>query len=143
MATVKRRACSKCGKNRAEKFYVSARGRVCSFCRKGRTRDYNKDERLQETYGITLDEWQQILDLQGGVCAICLGKRVNYDTDHDHGLEKAGVEKRHTVRGLLCKRCNRRLLPACLDRIDILQRAISYLLNPPAEDVLSWAEDDS
>ena len=126
--SVKRRACTKCGKNRATKFYVSDRGRVCSFCRRRRTQHASRDVRLMESYGITEADYQALLQAQGGVCAICQGKRPgNLDVDHDHALEKAGLPPRECVRGLLCKRCNRRLLPAAGDSISRLFCAIEYL----------------
>ena len=122
------RVCRKCGRNRDAKFYVGVRGKTCATCRRTRTRGASKDVRLQETYGITLDEWQAILAAQGGGCAICGGKRPTYDTDHDHAFERAGFPPRETVRGILCRRCNRRLLPACKDDPDILGLAIKYLI---------------
>lgn len=135
MAVV-RRQCEKCGKNRAEKFYVSDRGRVCSFCRRQRTRFASRETRLMEQYGITLDEYDAILASQDGKCGICKTKRpYNLDVDHDHKLEKRllalGLEprlaRRFSIRGLLCKRCNRRLLPSCTDSVVVLQSAIDYL----------------
>ena len=100
---------------------------------------------MQATYGITLDEWHMLLRLQGGCCAICKGKRKQYDVDHDHKMEKllrdAGIPDltatRMSVRGLLCKRCNRRLLPASLDSQDILDSAKAYLSSPPAQETLT------
>jgi hypothetical protein len=141
---VKRRKCSRCGVNRHPKFFVSDRGRVCSQCRRTRTRSASKDQRLQQEYGITLGEWNAILDAQGGVCAICEGTRSSFDTDHDHQIERALVAqgvaplmaRRMSIRGLLCKRCNRRLLPAAQDSEGRLLAAIHYLDNWPAFDVL-------
>lgn len=94
-------------------------------------------------------EWQALLQAQGGVCAICKGKRPTYDVDHDHKLEKAlremGVDPllatRMSVRGLLCKRCNRRLLPASLDSDVILTAAMDYLGTPPAQSILTGSLD--
>jgi hypothetical protein len=135
---MKRRPCAKCGRNRAEKFYVSPRGRVCSTCRKRRTQHASRDVRLQEAYGITQQDYDAILAIQDGVCAICQGRRRgNLDVDHDHALEKLGVPPRDCVRGLLCRRCNRRLLPAATDKVANLYRAIDYLTFPPAQAVLS------
>jgi len=65
--------------------------------------------------------------------------------DHDHKLEKLLIESgidpidaaRMSVRGLLCKRCNRRLLPAATDKQEVLARAITYLDDPPAKAHLS------
>jgi recombination endonuclease VII len=85
-----------------------------------------------DSYGITEADYEAILEAQGGVCAICQSPRpYRLDVDHDHALERSGTAARGCVRGLLCKRCNRRLLPAAQDRIEILERAIAYLGNPP------------
>lgn len=133
----KRRPCQKCKRNRAERFYVSERGRVCSTCRKKRTQFASRDVRLMEKYQITQEEYELLLESQGGGCAICKGKRSgNLDVDHDHAKERAGEPVRSTVRGLLCRRCNRRLLPGCTDSVVVLNNAIAYLQHPPAQDIL-------
>lgn len=118
------RYCGKCQRNRQAKFF-KPKGRVCAPCQRKRTNLASRDQRLQETYGITQEQYEQIVAHQGGVCGICGGKRPgNYDVDHDH---KSGL-----VRGALCRRCNRRLLPASKDTIAILEAAIRYLQDPPA-----------
>jgi hypothetical protein len=132
------RRCSKCGRNRNEKFFVSARGRVCVSCRRGRVALANRAVRLEETYGLTQDDYAKLLAAQAGACAICGGKRpYNLDIDHDHALERAGLPPRETVRGALCRQCNRRILRSCRDSVEILEAAIRYLKNPPARRVLS------
>lgn len=138
--TEHRRPCSKCNKNRAERFFVSPRGRVCLPCQNGRVKLATRGTRLEETYGITEDEYRQLLAAQNGGCAICAGKRTgNLDVDHDHALEKLGRPKRECVRGLLCRRCNRRLLPASTDSRAVLLAALRYLEFPPAQAVLRAA----
>lgn len=57
--------------------------------------------KILRAYGLTLDDYDKLLALQGGVCAICLcppkpGKAFNVDHCHETGA----------VRGLLCFRCN-------------------------------------
>lgn len=90
-----------------------------------------------DTYGITEAEYGAILEAQGNACAICRSARpYRLDVDHDHGLERAGLPARLTIRGLLCKRCNRRLLPAGQDSVIVLEAAIDYLTFPPALAVL-------
>lgn len=122
------RTCTKCGTNRQERFF-KPKGRVCSHCQRKRTTLASRDVRIQETYGITQADYERMLAAQGGGCAICGGKRRgNLDIDHCH--------KTGRVRGLLCRRCNRRLLPAAQDRTDRLDSAIDYLNNPPAIDVI-------
>lgn len=86
--------------------------------------------RVEKVYGITGEEYADLLKAQGGRCFICQNKpaRVRLAVDHDH---KTGA-----VRGLLCKRCNRDLLGAAHDGVEILYRAIAYLEDPPAQIVL-------
>ena len=52
--------------------------------------DKQVNARLLKTYGITLDEYNEMLTDQGGECAICRRppgtKRLH--VDHDHGVSK-------------------------------------------------------
>ena len=79
-------------------------------------------------YNLSMEGYQAILDVQAGVCGICLGSRpYALHVDHDHVTGR--------VRGLLCKRCNRHLLPSSLDG-RLLAGAIAYLAHPPAAQVV-------
>lgn len=71
------------------------------------------------------DEYDQLFQLQGGLCAICRKRQVSkrLAKDHDH--------KTQAVRGLLCERCNHDLLGAAYDSLRILEAAVYYLRNPP------------
>lgn len=134
----RRKQCQRCGLNRDElNGYRTLRSRVCNKCQKGTRQASGKDARLRETYGITLDEYQELWVAQDGQCAICGGRRKVYDVDHDHKLAAVLGSVRGSVRGLLCRRCNRRLLPAATDNVAVLNAAIRYLLEPPARVVLS------
>ena len=53
---------------------------------------------LRQKYGITLNEFEKQLELQGGVCAICDGRLYGGVVDHCH--------KRGHNRGILCSLCN-------------------------------------
>lgn len=124
-----RRPCQKCGKNRAERFFKGKRGRVCVTCQRARSRTTNHAARIGRTYGITAEEYDAILALQGGACAICeqtRSYRLNVDHRHADGL----------VRGLLCRLCNGRLLTAARDKPEVLRRAATYLEVPPAVAVI-------
>lgn len=56
--------------------------------------------RIKKSYGITIDEYNEMLKNQDGKCAICkCVPEKKLHVDHDH--------KNNTVRGLLCSRCNR------------------------------------
>lgn len=85
--------------------------------------------RVQATYGISGAEYDRLLALQGGRCAICraLPRSMRLAVDHDHAT---GV-----VRGLLCsgeRGCNHGLLGAAHDDIEILRAAVAYMEAPPA-----------
>ena len=77
---------------------------------------------LSKTYDITLDEYEELLTKQGGVCAICgqeskdTGKPLAVDHDHTTG----------EVRELLCGPCNRGL-GLFEDRVELLLKAAAYL----------------
>lgn len=91
----------------------------------------NHEKRVGETYGLEAGEYDLLLANQDGVCAICQrkpgAKRLAVDHNHDTG----------EVRGLLCRACNRDVLGHLRDDPEALQRAISYLTNPPARAVLT------
>ena len=84
------------------------------------------DYRYRSQYGISLEEYNNILSLQNGVCAIChkeetkiiRGIRLKLAIDHCHESNK--------VRGLLCSECNT-ALGKFYDDIEILNNAINYL----------------
>jgi hypothetical protein len=81
---------------------------------------------LKANFDISLDDYNEMLVSQSGVCAICKqpetkirnGLVTMLAVDHDH---VTGV-----IRGLLCHRCNI-LLGHCNDNVSILASAISYL----------------
>ena len=58
---------------------------------------------LKQTYGITLEEYDMLMEAQQGLCAGCGtdtpgGRFKNFPVDHDH---QTGM-----IRGLLCQTCN-------------------------------------
>lgn len=129
MSLATRRPCTKCGKNRAEKFFTGPKGRVCTTCQRTRTRDTSHAARIASTYNITADEYAALFAAQNGACAICKqtrSYRLNVDHCHASGL----------VRGLLCRLCNGRLLTAARDRPEVLRAAADYLETPPASAVI-------
>jgi hypothetical protein len=71
-----------------------------------------------------------MLAAQDGVCAICRRppKTKRLEVDHDH---KSGL-----VRGLLCWRCNHRVLGQAGDDAELLRSAAQYLDEPPAVPVI-------
>lgn len=88
-------------------------------------------QKMKDTYGITLEEFEILEQHQGGVCAICkkpetwvrAGKVFRLSIDHHHTTSK--------VRGLLCKSCNSGI-GYFKDDPALLRAAIQYLKHPPA-----------
>lgn len=80
--------------------------------------------RLKAKYGITVEDYEQMLEEQQGVCAICRcapsGRFRRLSVDHDHKTGK--------VRGLLCDPCNR-ILGMVQDRVEHLDSFVAYLEN--------------
>jgi hypothetical protein len=60
----------------------------------------------RKAHGLTADERDALIALQGGLCAICgrAGQRLEVDHDHRHCPGATGC--RSCVRGGLCGRCN-------------------------------------
>ncbi len=86
---------------------------------------YHLTRRLKSAYGMTLDEYEVLVRIQGGRCAICGqpnqgGRRLVVDHDHVKGNR----------RGLLCGKCNFGL-GQFNDSIELLAKAIAYLGRRP------------
>lgn len=65
---------------------------------------YHQQWNLWSFYGLTLDEFDEMVKKQRGKCAICKKKpKPWFCVDHNHKTGK--------VRGLLCPRCNAYALP--------------------------------
>jgi hypothetical protein len=78
---------------------------------------YRKSRKLVK-YGLSIEEFEYMLEDQGGLCQICQQEMTPPVVDHDHAT---GV-----VRGLLCVTCNAGIGMLKDDR-ELLQRAVDYL----------------
>ncbi len=99
-------------KNKAHLMNLDARCASCSSIRD-----------LQRKYGMSLEDYIDLLAKQGGGCAICGATKGNKKVDrlfvdHDHKTGK--------VRGLLCSNCNF-MLGYSKDKVSNLRRGIQYL----------------
>lgn len=99
----------------SQKKYAEANRQFLS----GRQRKYQ----LMGKYGITEDDYQCMLEEQGGKCAICstdtpTGKWKVFAVDHCHLTGN--------VRGLLCNECNRGM-GLLKDNAQLLRNAADYL----------------
>jgi len=84
--------CQACNQKRCNKWYSENKLR-------------QKNNRLKQSYGVTLEEYNRILGAQAGVCAICklppsgaYKSAMSLNIDHCHTTGK--------IRGLLCNKCN-------------------------------------
>lgn len=101
-----------------------------------------KAAHVENNFGITEGEYQQLLRYQGGVCYICRMKpgKKRLAVDHDHSCKLGHDPKkgcRYCVRGLLCRNCNRNILGRLHESVEALLRAVDYIQNPPAKRVLN------
>lgn len=121
--------CARCQEFQPVTRFSTSNGRWQAYC-KPCQKSYNHELMLKRRFGVTAEQYMAMFDAQGGTCAICHRKPRKYklavDHDHDTGA----------IRGLLCSRCNHRLLGSANDSVDVLQRAIDYLTNPPASALL-------
>jgi len=85
-------------------------------------RAYQCEINRRRLYGISPEEFDELVALQEGQCAICRGDepggKGNWHVDHDHETGR--------IRGLLCGDCNLGL-GKFRDRPDLLELAAAYL----------------
>lgn len=89
---------------------------------------YNREKNLKKNFGITLEDYDLMLESQNGMCAICkMSESIKHHStgdvqplvvDHDH--------KTGEVRGLLCTRCNKGI-GLLMHNSQFLKNAIDYL----------------
>jgi hypothetical protein len=85
--------------------------------------EQERDSKLLHFYGIDNGGYEEILESQGGGCAIC-GR-----TTHGKGLKRLYVDHDHktqAVRGVLCASCNR-AIGLMQDDSERLRKAADYL----------------
>ena len=105
--------------------YLNPDGRrMCRTCARA-----NGARQVIKKYGISVEQFNEMLDVQRGMCAICsitLTKQTSMCVDHDHACCPTSQACGKCVRGILCHACNRGL-GAFKDNIQYLQSAINYL----------------
>lgn len=141
--TMQLKVCNQCGQEKDRSlFYGNSLGRDgldarCRACRMlysaQRRRNMTPDQivaeqvtkyrsQVKRLYGLSWDQYKDIVVQQDGKCAICGGGPRNnksfLSVDHCHTTGK--------VRGLLCDDCNN-LLARADDDPDILLNALRYL----------------
>jgi hypothetical protein len=86
-----------------------------------------RERQLRMKYGIDLGIYEELLERQGGKCALCEAEKNSnsgyrsewsFSVDHCH--------QTGTVRGLLCNNCNRGI-GLLLDSPALLRKAADYI----------------
>ncbi len=91
------------------------------YRKKSRKKHYLKigrNNHLKKMYGIDQKDYDEILEKQNGVCAVCGKKDAPLCVDHNHISGK--------VRGILCRKCNS-AIGLLQDDKEIVKRAFEYL----------------
>lgn len=86
-----------------------------------------KNSRLLSRYGITIEQFEAILESQGNKCPVCLGEDKIFCVDHNHKTMK--------IRGIVCSNCNLRVIGGARDQDYKLINAAEYVTNNPADKV--------
>jgi hypothetical protein len=129
------KVCSKCkvdkpldsfGKRKASKDGLQ---HSCKECREvSRKKTYCPDKAanlsLKSKFGMTLEDYDTMLEQQGGCCKVCGTDEPGcgngrFNVDHNHATGE--------VRGLLCSGCNKGI-GHLKDSPDVLLKAAAYLL---------------
>ncbi len=111
------------GQQQRKQFNVSDTNRQIQNRYHRQKYQLNKDwyiNRNLRKYNITLVEYNDMLDKQGGVCYICHQPSLTkmLAVDHNHSTGK--------VRKLLCNRCNT-ALGLLRENVDVIKNMINYI----------------
>ena len=109
-------------------FYKNNPGKASTYARVYRKRNPNgwKNSQLKYHFGITINDYNELLRRQKGVCAICGETNKYMKRKRVNGLVVDHCHKKDRVRGLLCDACNL-AVGLMKDDVRILRNAIKYL----------------
>jgi len=123
-----RHECRNCQKENQQKHYPLVKDKLNETKRGNRVKDRPKNHNLhlKKKFGISLNDYHEMLNKQSGRCAICgtdnpsgSGKKiVHFAVDHDHNTGKN--------RSLLCINCNQGI-GHFFDSPTLLRQAAEYL----------------
>lgn len=128
------KVCPTCGKSKGlDEFYFKQSGRNgtmkhCKKCFLARKKVKNTPEyRRWYRYRMTIEQYQELLNSQGGRCATCGIVPEKFYVDHDHACCPGGNSCGQCVRGLLCFNCNN-ALGQVKDNPAVLLAMVDYLV---------------
>jgi len=130
-------ACKRCNEERNLLWKKAHPEKVALIQKQKRERARQKSNRprrlpsnkIRYRIAITQDQYNELLEKQGGVCAIC-GKVETVKTRNGK-IRSLAVDHNHTtgeIRGLLCFRCNTRLAVLEDDKTAIAQAYLSQAM---------------
>lgn len=102
---VKERAASRAAERYASMSDQERAAYIVAGTARRRATGYN----LASKYGITIEQYEQLLESQGGGCAICAAPEPSnrrLAVDHDHACCPSEKTCGNCIRGLLCITCN-------------------------------------
>ncbi len=123
--------------DRSRKFGYHNTCKECLYPRNNESAaQYRQRRMLWNGFKLTVEQYEAMLEEQGGVCAICerpetntyLGVVRRLAVDHDHTCCPGDKSCGECVRGLLCSACNT-ALGRLNDDLDRLQAAMDYLVS--------------
>ena len=116
-----RKQCKACCSARFRRNYAANPKKYQGYTRSRPYRSLLRRKQNLASFGLTIEQYDQMLERQSGVCAICgdtcsSGKRLAVDHCHTTGK----------VRELLCRRCNQSM-GKFNDDPDLIQKVLDYL----------------
>lgn len=111
-------------KNEYQRQWRALNPDKCKAYYEKRDKEEIREKAWFRRYGITRQDYNEMLEAQGDSCAICktmdIGRKghTHFHVDHDHSTGK--------IRGLLCDLCNRGL-GYFKDDPYLLGKAVKYL----------------
>jgi len=99
----KEKPCKKCG------TMFSPKAPSHLYCSQECADDSIVTAYLKKNYGITIDDYRDMLDKQDHKCGICGGEGFTMKEEHKVKLVVDHDHQTGNVRGLLCHNCNRAL----------------------------------
>ena len=139
------KTCKKCSNDRPFSAYSMDRRRkdgLSIYCKLCLAKKYEERKSTLSTrqrkeiwdganirrHGITVEYYNELLEKQNGVCAICQGDSGSrrFNIDHDHACCSGLYSCGKCVRGLLCGSCNK-AIGLLKENKEIVLRVLNYL----------------
>lgn len=122
--------CKECANARGKAWYAANKDRRDHLSSEwyATNRDRVINNNLKRKYGITLDEYNEMLVAQGYVCAVCgeTESRIEKRTGRPYALAVDHCHESSKVRGLLCRACNY-TIGYFGDNLEGAKRLVEYL----------------